>query len=89
MAAPGCADAGRRAAHARTPFGFRRACASNSWLTAPCRPCRPHLIEPFLAEAVIVDELTLQQAPRIVAAPDSRVLITRGDRAYARGRRRR
>ncbi len=46
---------------------------------------RTHLIEPFLAEPVIVDELTLQQAPRIVAASESRVLITRGDRAYARG----
>ena len=45
-----------------------------------------HLIEPFLAEPVIVDEATLLQAPRIVAAPDNRVLITRGDRAYARGR---
>jgi len=46
---------------------------------------KTHLIDPFLSEAVIVDELTLQQAPRIVAAGDSRVLITRGDRAYARG----
>jgi len=46
---------------------------------------RPHLIEPFLAEPVIVDEAALLRAPRIVAAPESRVLITRGDRAYARG----
>lgn len=46
---------------------------------------RTHLIEPFLAEPVIVDELALQRAPRIVAASESRVLITRGDRAYARG----
>ena len=44
-----------------------------------------HLIEPFLAEPVIVDEVQLLQAPRIVAAPETRVLITRGDRAYARG----
>jgi hypothetical protein len=44
-----------------------------------------HLIEAFLAEPVIIDEVELLQAPRIVAAPDSRVLITRGDRAYARG----
>ena len=44
-----------------------------------------HLIEPFLAEPVIIDEVELLQAPRIVAAPESRVLITRGDRAYARG----
>jgi nucleoid-associated protein YgaU len=44
-----------------------------------------HLIEPFLAEPVIVDEAALLAAPRIVAAPENRVLITRGDRAYARG----
>ena len=44
-----------------------------------------HLIEPFLAEPVIIDEATLLRAPRIVAAPENRVLITRGDRAYARG----
>jgi hypothetical protein len=46
---------------------------------------KPHLIEPFLSEPVIVDEAALLRAPRIVAAPESRVLITRGDRAYARG----
>ena len=46
---------------------------------------QPHLIEPFLAEPVIIDEAALLQAPRIVAAPENRVLITRGDRAYARG----
>lgn len=44
----------------------------------------PHLIEPFLAEPVIVDGGVLERAPRIVAAPDNRVLITRGDRIYAR-----
>jgi hypothetical protein len=44
-----------------------------------------HLIEPFLAEPVIVDEGVLERAPRIVAATDSRVLLTRGDRAYVRG----
>lgn len=43
------------------------------------------LIEPFLAEPLIVDEQGLSAAPRIVAAQDSRVLLTRGDRAYARG----
>ena len=43
------------------------------------------LIEPFLSEPVIVDELGLNAAPRIVAAQDSRVLLTRGDRAYALG----
>ncbi|MBA3774017.1 MAG: LysM peptidoglycan-binding domain-containing protein [Ramlibacter sp.] len=46
---------------------------------------KAHLIEPFLSEPAIVDEATLRLAPRIVAAGDSRVLLTRGDRAYARG----
>ena len=44
-----------------------------------------HLIEPFLAEPLILSESSLNLAPRIVAASDDRVLITRGDRAYARG----
>jgi hypothetical protein len=46
---------------------------------------KSHLIEPFLAEPIIVDENGLKLAPRIVAAQDDRVLLTRGDRAYARG----
>ncbi|MBT9507501.1 LysM peptidoglycan-binding domain-containing protein [Rhodoferax sp.] len=45
-----------------------------------------HLIEPFLAEPVIVDENGLKSAPRIVAAAqEGRVILARGDRAYARG----
>ena len=46
---------------------------------------KSHLIEPFLAEPVIVDENGLKAAPRIVATQENRVLLTRGDRAYARG----
>ncbi len=46
---------------------------------------KSHLIEPFLAEPIIVDENGLLAAPRIVAAQEGRVLLTRGDRAYARG----
>lgn len=46
---------------------------------------QPHLIEPFLAEPMIVEEGLLERAPRIVAATEGRVLITRGDRAYVRG----
>lgn len=42
-------------------------------------------IEPFLAEPVVVDELTLALAPRIVAMQDNRVLLSHGDRAYALG----
>ncbi|AMM24888.1 LysM peptidoglycan-binding domain-containing protein [Variovorax sp. PAMC 28711] len=45
----------------------------------------PSLIEPFLAEPIVVDEDTLKVAPRIVAGNDDRVLLARGDRAYARG----
>ncbi|RYX90096.1 MAG: LysM domain-containing protein [Comamonadaceae bacterium] len=44
-----------------------------------------NLIEPFLAEPIIVDEATLQSAARIVAGNEDRVLLSRGDRAYARG----
>ena len=43
-----------------------------------------NLIEPFLAEPMIVDEATLLAAPRIVAAQEGRVVLSRGDRAYAR-----
>jgi hypothetical protein len=48
----------------------------------------PHVIEPFLNEAVIVDRAeTLENAPRIVALMETdRVFLTSGDRAYARGK---
>jgi len=42
-------------------------------------------IEPFLAEPIIVDAAEFAAAPRIVSAQEGRVLLTRGDRAYARG----
>ncbi|MDM0106110.1 LysM peptidoglycan-binding domain-containing protein [Variovorax sp. J22R24] len=45
----------------------------------------PSLIEPFLSEPIIIDEDTLRTAPHIVAGNDSRVLLARGDRAYALG----
>lgn len=45
----------------------------------------PNAIEPFLAEAILVDDATFSRAPRIVAAQEGRVLLSRGDRAYARG----
>jgi LysM repeat protein len=44
-----------------------------------------NLIEAFLAEPIIVDETGLKAAPRIVSATENRVLLARGDRAYARG----
>ena len=42
-------------------------------------------IEAFLAEPMIVDAVTFATAPRIVATQEGRVLLSRGDRAYARG----
>jgi len=44
-----------------------------------------NLIEPFLNEAVILDGNTLDEAPRIVATREGRVLMARGDTAYVRG----
>jgi hypothetical protein len=44
-----------------------------------------NLIEPFLVEPLIIEEATLKAAARIVAAAEGRVLISRGDRVYARG----
>ncbi len=44
-----------------------------------------HLIEPFLSEPLVVGELTLSQAPRLVGTQEDRVLLSRGDRAYALG----
>jgi nucleoid-associated protein YgaU len=46
---------------------------------------KSRIIEAFLAEPVIVDAAGLQAAPRIVSAQEGRVLLSRGDRAYARG----
>jgi hypothetical protein len=46
----------------------------------------PHIIEPFLNEAIILEEGQMDAAPRIVGVPEDKVLLTRGDRAYARGR---
>ncbi len=44
-----------------------------------------HLIEPFLNEAVVFQGNELDSAPRIVAAQEGRVLLSRGDLAYVRG----
>jgi hypothetical protein len=43
-----------------------------------------NLIEPFLTEPIIVEEATLQASPRFVATQEGRVLLSEGDRAYAR-----
>ena len=42
-------------------------------------------IEPFLAEPLVLDEAAVQNAARIVGGPEDRVLLARGDRAYALG----
>ncbi|MEF7615260.1 LysM domain-containing protein [Aquincola sp. MAHUQ-54] len=44
-----------------------------------------HLIAPFLNEAVVFTGDELVTAPRVVAAPEGRVLMARGDLAYVRG----
>lgn len=44
------------------------------------------VIESFLSEPLIVDEATFAKAPRIIATQENRVLLSRGDRAYARAR---
>ncbi|HUP07234.1 MAG TPA: LysM domain-containing protein, partial [Caldimonas sp.] len=44
-----------------------------------------NLIEPFLNEAVILDTNELAAAPRIVAAQEGSVLLSRGELAYVRG----
>lgn len=47
-------------------------------------PVNMQQIEAFLTEPLIVDEITYERAPRIVATPENRVLLSLGDRAYAR-----
>ena len=58
---------------------------SESLADASIPTLSPQAIEPFLAEPLIVDALTFSQAPRIVATQEGRVLLSRGDRAYALG----
>ncbi len=42
-------------------------------------------IEPFLIRPLVVDQATLDTTARIVALPESRVYLSPGDSAYARG----
>ncbi len=44
-----------------------------------------HLIGPFLTEAMVFDSDALDAAPRIVAAQEGRVMMSKGDTAYVRG----
>jgi len=54
-------------------------------LTEALTTLQTRAIEPFLAEPVIVEENELATAARIVATQENRVMLSRGDRAYARG----
>jgi hypothetical protein len=42
-------------------------------------------IEPFLTQPLVVDQASLENAPRIVATEENRVVVGTGSRAYARG----
>ena len=53
--------------------------------SSPIPTLPPHLIEPFLAQPLVLDDDALNGAPRIVATQENRVLVNTGDRAYARG----
>jgi hypothetical protein len=53
--------------------------------SGPLSTLQNRAIEPFLAEPAIVEQNELNAAPRIVATQETRVMLTRGDRAYARG----
>lgn len=58
---------------------------AESLADAAIPPIPLNVIEPFLTDSLIVDQGVHDRAPRIVAAPEGRVLLSRGDLAYARG----
>ena len=58
---------------------------AESLADAAVPPIPLNAIEPFLTESLVVDEAEHARAPRIVATQEGRVLLSRGDRAYARG----
>lgn len=58
---------------------------SENLAEAAIPPIPLDVIAPFLNEALVVDENTLAGAARLVATPENRVLLSQGDRAYARG----
>ncbi|MCZ2498484.1 LysM peptidoglycan-binding domain-containing protein [Xylophilus sp. Kf1] len=51
----------------------------------PLPALRPSAIEPFLAEPLVIDGPTLANSARFVATQEDRVMLAKGDRAYARG----
>jgi hypothetical protein len=42
-------------------------------------------IEPFLTQPLVIDQAMLDNAPRIVATEENRVVVATGNKAYARG----
>ena len=48
------------------------------------QPIPNHLIEPFLNQAIIVNEQEFMQAPRFVATQEGRTVLSAGDRGYVR-----
>ena len=44
-----------------------------------------HIIEAFMSEPLVVQSNEIDQAPRIIAGDDERMMRSPGDRAYARG----
>ncbi len=58
---------------------------STSLADAALPTLQPHLIEAFLAEPLVVDAQALLDAPRMIALGEDRVLMSAGDRVYARG----
>jgi len=44
-----------------------------------------HLLAPFINEAIVLNTDELASAPRIVATPEERVVVSRSDVAYVRG----
>jgi hypothetical protein len=55
-------------------------------ITKEAIPSIPNrLIEPFLSQPMVVSSDDLSKYPRIVATPEDRVYLGRGDQAYARG----
>ena len=45
----------------------------------------PHIIAPFISQPLVVEADELKAAPRILAAPDDRVIMGNGDNGYVTG----
>jgi LysM domain len=54
-------------------------------LSTPIPSIPAHLLQPFLNDAIILDDNELANAPAIISGREGRVLLGRGDTAYVRG----